>query len=92
MVSLCPFLILFLLPFGFGASSPYLYPSGCDAVENRPRVEAPGRGYGDPRQLADPGYDGGGHEDVDGAVAIGEVVGNQTTYDTYTVQEEEQIE
>lgn len=66
--------------------------AGGDAVEDGPRVQAAGAGDGDPRELADAGDQCRGDEDVDGAVAVCEVVGYEPADDADAVEEEEEVE
>lgn len=56
-----------------------------DAEEDGPGVEARRVGHGDPGQLADARDERRRHEDVDGAPAVGEVVGDQTAEDADAV-------
>lgn len=56
-----------------------------DAEEDGPRVEARRVGHGDPGQLADARDERRGHEDVDGAPTVGEVVWNQAADDANAV-------
>lgn len=66
--------------------------AGGDAEEDGPRVQPRRAGHGDPGELADARDDRCGHEDVDGAPAVREVVGHQAADDADAVEEEEEVE
>lgn len=63
-----------------------------DPVEHGPGVEAAGVGDAHPRERARAGDHRRRDEQVDGAVAVREVVGHQASDDADAVQEEEEVE
>jgi len=69
-----------------------LDPARGDAEEDGPRIQAGRVGHGDPGQLADARDERRRHEDVDGAPAVGEVVGDQAAEDADAVQQEQEVE
>lgn len=77
---------------GQGGGEQALDTGGPDAVEAAPDVEAGGVADGDPAEDEDRGGGADGDEDVDGADAVGGVVGGEAAGDADAVEDEEQVQ